>query len=451
MRRVVIAVLLAAAASARAAGPSDYAIIVPITTVGDSAAWRVEVPLAVHAWSQDEALRDVAVFDADGHAVPLDRWEAPAAPATGTRRTEVVPLALPTRAASDASDDLRLLVERDTDGRLRLGTARTPAAETATRNWLIDAAAFDAGIDALDLQWDTPVDGVFARFAVEASDDLQRWRLLVADAPVVLLQQQAARIERRSIALDGTRAKTLRLRRLDDGATLDGLRVGLEHRARSGSTTMPLQWIELAVPATISGPLDYSLPARVPIDAVRIALAGDNSAARIAVSTQSVAVATDPWRRLVDVDAYTLRNGETRLDQGDIGVAHTPRIARLRLESPRPLAAPPRVAVGWRAPSLVFLAEGRGPWVLVAGHARERRAPASLDVPLAALRARLGSGWQPPLATTGELREAAGSAALDGDVSAHRWRRTLLWIVLGAGAMLVIAIALSLLRGQRRD
>lgn len=450
MTRVVITVLFAAAMSAHAAEPADYAVVVPITTTGDSAAWRVEVPLAAHAWSQDETLRDVAVFDADGHAVPLDRWEVPAAAATGGQRADVVPLALPVVGAADASDDLRLLVERDTDGRLRLGTARTPATDAATRSWLVDAAAFDAGIDALELHWDAPADGVFARFAVDASDDLQRWRTLSADAPVVLLQQDAARIERRVIDLAGARAKTLRLRRLDDGATLQGLRVGLERRARSGSAIAPLQWLTLDAPTTASSPLDYALPARVSIDALRITLAGDNSAARIAVSMQTDAAAISAWRAFVDVDAYSLRNGDTRLDQGDLVVARTSRIARLRLEPTRPLTAPPRVAVGWRAPSFVFLAEGRGPWVLAAGHARERREASPLGVPLAALRARLGNDWQPPLASTGELREAAGASALAAAAPAHDWRRTLLWIVLGAGAVGVIAIALSLLRGQGR-
>ena len=51
MTRVMISVLFAAAMSAHAAEPADYAVVVPITTTGDSAAWRVEVPLATHAWS----------------------------------------------------------------------------------------------------------------------------------------------------------------------------------------------------------------------------------------------------------------------------------------------------------------------------------------------------------------------------------------------------------------
>lgn len=448
MKRFIAGIAFASTMSAHAVGPADYAVVVPITTNSDSAAWRIEIPLAVHVWSRDEALRDVVVFDADGHAVPIDRWEAPAAPATGAQRADVVPLAVPAAGATEASDDLRLLVERDTDGRLRLGTARTPASDATTRSWLVDTAAFEAGVDAIDLQWDAPADGVFARFAVDASDDLQHWRTLIADAPVVLLQQDAARIERRSIDLSGARAKTLRLRRLDDGTSLQGLRVGLERLARSGSTIMPLQWLALDAPPA-AGSLDYALPARVPIDAVRVALAGDNSAARIAVSMQTDVDAT-AWRALVDIDAYSLRNGDTRLDQGDLVVPRTPRIARLRLEPTRPLAAPPQVAVGWRAPSFVFLAEGRGPWVLAAGHVSERRTASSLGVPLAALRARLGNDWQPPLASTGELQEAAGSSALAAAVPAHSWRRTLLWIVLGAGAAVVIAIALSLLRGQGR-
>ena len=452
MMRLVLAVALAgAAAMAQAGGPDDYAIVLPLATSGDSAAWRIELPLQVHAWSQDELLRDVAVFDADGRAVPLAEWIPFAAMPAGRQYVLSRPLELPaSRADGPLRDDLHLLVERDADGRLRLGAKPESRASLPARAWLLDVAAVTEGVDQLSLDWAHPRDGVFARFAVDASDDLQGWRQLRADATVAMLQQAGARIERRTIALDGSRAHYLRLRRLDDGAPLDGLVVHVEHLARSAHQREPVQWVpaEIVAMHDAGTTIDYRLPARLSIEALRIELADDNSAAEIAVSAITGMRDGQPvLQSLLRVTAYRLRDRESIIDQGESAISRTPRIAQLRLATTRALANAPRVQVGWRAPSLVFLAEGRAPYVLAAGHASARRAAASLDAPLAVLRARHGVAWQPPLATTGALRVAAGQAALES-ATATTWRSLLLWAVLLAAAALVALFALKLLRGR---
>ncbi|HNR91542.1 MAG TPA: DUF3999 family protein [Dokdonella sp.] len=446
-----LALLAFAAGFAQATGPDDYAIVMPIATPGDSAAWRIELPLDVYAWSQDEALRDAAVFDADGRAVPLAEWTPSTTTPSGGRQARILPLALPTQGTA-ARDDLRLLVERDGEGRLRLGTTRETPASAPTRAWLLDVEAFADGIDRLRLEWTEPHDGVFARFAIDASDDLQGWRTLRADAAIALLQQADARIERRTIALDGQRARYLRLRRLDDGPVLEDLAVDVERLARNTKQREPLQWqaAEIIVKDATNAAFDYRLPARLSIEALRVELVGDNSAAELALSAHLGTHDGRPLREpLLRLTAYRLRTGDDVIDQGDIALARSRRLDQLHLASTRPLAAAPKLQVGWRPPSLVFLAEGRAPYVLAAGHAEARREAASLATPLAVLRARFGNDWQPPLATPGAAREAAGQAALTPPPPPTSWRSGLLWGVLIAGAVLVAGIALSLLRGQR--
>ncbi len=454
MKRILpVAMLVLATTLARAAAPDDHALVVPITTSGDSAAWRIELPIEVFAWSRHEDLRDVAVFDADGRAVPLAEWTPSTTASTGGQQARIAPLALPGARAA-ARDDLHLLVERDGDGRLRLGA--TPEAATTpalpARTWLLDVEAFADGIDRLRIDWSAPRDGVFARFAVEASDDLQRWRTLRGDATIALLQQADARIERRAIALDGSPTRYLRLRRLDDGAELEGLAVDVERLARSTRHGTPLQWADaeaLAGDATGTA-FDYRLPARLPIEALRVGLAGDNSAAGLVLSAGSGMRDTSAAREpLLRFTAYRLRVDDSVLDHGDLPIARTRRLADLHLASTRPLAAAPSIAVGWRPPTLVFLAEGRAPYSLAAGHATARHDAASLGTPLAVLRARYGNDWQPPAARLGTPRVARGEAAFAAATPARSWRSTLLWGVLVAGAALVAALAVALLRGQR--
>ncbi len=452
MKRTWPVTLIAVAALAHAATPGDYAIVVPLTTTGDSAAWRVELPIEAYAWSQDEALRDVAVFDADGRAVAVAEWTPASTTTVGGQHARIVPLALPSTPATAGADDLRLLVERDGEGRLRLGATQAASTKASARAWLLDVGAFADGIDALHLAWTQPSEGVFARFAVDAGDDLQAWRTLRADAAIALLEQSDTRIERRTIGLDGQNARYLRLRRLDEGAALDGLTIDVERIARSTLRREAVRWLpaEALAGTVATDGFAYRLPARVPVESLRLALAGDNSASELVVSSESGARDGRPSRDpLLRFTAYRLRAGDEVLDQGDVAVPRTRRVDRLHLGSNRPLAAAPAMQVGWRPATWVFLAEGRAPYMLAAGHAVALREATSLATPLAVLRARFGNDWQPPLATPGSLRMAAGKAALEPVPAPVSWRRILLWVVLGGGAVLVAGIALALLRGQR--
>jgi hypothetical protein len=97
----------------------------------------------------------------------------------------------------------------------------------------------------------------------------------------------------------------------------------------------------------------------------------------------------------------------------------------------------------------VFLAQGGGPYRLVAGSARAQRGDYPIDTALAPLRARLGKDWQPPLATIGTRETLQGEAALRPAPTAtprSDWRTWLLWAVLVGAAALIGGLALSLLR-----
>lgn len=445
--------------AALAATPQDYAVIVPIETRGESSAWQFEMDTSAYAWTWDAELRDVQVFNADGQPVPMQIWLVDAAAdRLREQRADVALLGLPAVPIEHANGDLRLLVERDAEGRLkRIETGDSlQRTATTTRDWLLDVAAFEQGVDSIALDWTTPDNGVIARFAVEASDDLQGWRSVRNDASVVLLQQDGARIERRVIELDGRRSTYLRLRRLDAGPDLADLRAQALHEQREAGAREPLHWTAAALETPTAGTMNaltrfnYALPAALPIEAIRVELAGDNTLAQVMLSTPGAPRAGEAtwteWQRFV---AYRLRQGDVAIDSGDIALVRRVRIREVRLDSTTSLAKAPVLVLGWRPARLAFLAEGRTPFVLAIGHARERRIDTPLTAAIAALRAQLGAQWQPPLATLGTPHEAAGATAFAELPAPHPWRRWLLWGVLVVGAGLVATIALSLLRGKR--
>lgn len=439
---------LLACAGASAATPGDYAWLFPLeTATRDASAWRIDLTPEVYARVHDAGLRDIAVFNAAGQPVPFAPMAMRATPTTHTRDIPLPLLALPADARAAAAD-LRVVIERDAEGRLRRIDAgeHAPAADTpATRQWLVDAAAIGCAVDRLTLDWDAPSTGLVARFDVEAGEDLQGWRR-VGGGSVLVLEQGGARLERHDIALDGARHAWLRLQRSDDGAAIEGLRASarcVEHDAgRPARSWLDATPVEAGEGGTRH---DYSLPAALPVDGARIVLGNDNALADITLS------AFDPRDRarstpLARQTAFRLRAGADTLRNGDLEFAAAVRRDAFRLDAATPLASMPRLSLAWLPDRFVFLAEGDGPYVLAVGSARARRPDYPLDAALASLRASLGKDWQPPPATIGTGREGAGAQALEPPPRPLPWGTWLLWTLLVAGAVLVGAFALVLLR-----
>lgn len=449
---VLAAVLISSGSPLRAQQAQDYAWAFPLVLPSGDAgtAWRVELTPEVYARVHDAALRDIAVFNAEGRPVPTARI-VEAGPATIERDVAVPLLALPASTPVRVDADLRLVVERDAGGRLRRIEALDPAAATAatTRDWIVDASAIDGAIEQVQLNWDAPADGVVARFELGAGDDLQAWRPLPGGS-VFALRQGEARLDRRDLATGGVRAKYLRLHRVDDGPVLDGLRATLRHVASEGAGPT-LVWIDAPVMSAAGAAADgverhdYALPAALPLDRVRVDLASDNALAEIVL----YAVTGERRDLLARATAFRLRTGEDLLNNGDIEISPSTRVGTLRIESRTPLARAPRVQVAFRPDRFVFLAEGTAPFTLAVGSARAVRADYPIEPALASLRARLGARWQPPAAMLGSGRASGGDAALRAVPPPLPWRRWLLWGVLVAGALLIGTFALSLLRERR--
>ena len=455
VRRFAICILFCTA-SARAATADDYAYAWPVQTGSDSAAWQVELNAEVYAAVRDANLRDIAVVNAAGDAVPAAPRAVQMSAAT-PREVELPLFGVPALGGVGATDDtLHLRIERDVGGRLReldVDSDRRDAAQEGG-HLILDARALEAPVDSLWLNWTESGAATSAQFGVDGSDDLQQWHVFNASASVLAMQQNGNSLSRRQIALNGARARFLRLRRLDQGAALPNLHIRARVLTPAGLMQAARVWVD-AQPETTADAraglkFSYHLPAPLAADALKLELTADNSLARVQVrSREHAGDDASAWPVRAEFTAFRLRQDDAVIANDEIVLSARDRARDWRVDTATPLDHAPVLRVAYRPDRFVFLAQGNGPYRLVAGSAKARRGDYPVDAALAQLRAKLGADWQPPLAALGARTTQQGESALIAAPPARDWKSWILWAVLIGAAALIAGLALSLLRTNR--
>lgn len=448
MKHRMLALCLLAPAAVSAAAADDYAYAWPLQTTGDAAAWQVELTPEIYAVLRRQDLRDLAVLNAAGEAVPVAPYRVRTLDTPREDEVDLPMFGIDT-APAGTPEALNLHIERDAQGKLRrvdLGATAASAPAATSRDLLLDASAIDAALTSLRLDWDPRVD-ISAQFEVAGSDDLQQWRTLVANATVIELHQDGNILARHQIDLHGVRTKYLRLHRLDGGAAIASLRVSARTQARSTLLRAAPVWID-ATPVAAPAPpyFYYSLPAPLPVETIRLELASENSVARVNVASHVTAGGRDVWQVRAPITAFALHQGDTFIRNDEVPASMAQRAREWRVEPLTPLDRAPILHLAYRPDRIVFLAQGAGPYRLVAGSATADRADYPLEAALAQLRRTLGGDWQPPLAQLGARATVRGDAALAAPVAPRDWKTWILWAVLIGAAVLIAGLALSLLR-----
>jgi len=423
----------------------------------DAGAYRVPLDASVYAAAYWRDLRDVQVLDADGMPV-ASVVQAAAVPLSAPLRTRDLPwFALPAAMAA-GNDDLSVVVRRDAGGRLLSlsGTvAGTAAAGANTPAWLLDLGDDAGTLRALRVDWRDADAAVDLGYRLEGSDDLRTWRVLDPQVRLLQLRNQGHELHNARIPLAAP-PRYLRLVPLQaQGApALAGIRGEFADAVEAGD------WHWQALQAAGGGDAQrgylYALPGRFPVQRVDVDMPA-NSAVTWTLSSRdqdSVAAAEgEPaWQLLASGwNAWNLSGAGAQQRSAPLetsGVVED-RQWRLQVEPGALPAAAPVLRLGYRPGSVVFLAQGRAPYVLVAGSANAGAAQAALEPMLAALRARNGAQWQPAAARLGTGSVRGGDAAYRPATPPRDWKNIVLWAVLVLGALAVAGFAFSLVRGQK--
>ncbi len=337
---------------------------------------RVILPASVYLGLARHDQGDMRVFNAAGELVPFALVDSPPplAPAPISTALPWFPLRAP---QGSRLDDLELEWRPgDARGTLKL---RANAGGTTderlehTIGWLLDARSIEQNLTALSLDW--PEDQTLrVTLSLDASDDLQHWRPLVAAAEIVRLRHAGQSLTQTRIEFPPVRARYLRISWAESDAAPPEPRACVVE-TRGGRAESPRQWTELDSTTTGEpGEYRYDKAPLARIDQVQIIAPQPNTA----VTAQLLAGrpnAARPdgfdWTPVLRTNVYRMtRDGAESLSPPTAISRTTTRNWLLRIDTKGGGfgAGVPRLRVSWPEQTLLFAARGSGPYVLAFGN-----------------------------------------------------------------------------------
>ena len=442
-RSAAAALLSIALTTAHAETPGDFASRQPLATSGDKAFFRLELPDSVYDGAGRADLGDLRVFNADGASVPYAFMPRPTPVSAGTPRRALALFPLTVDTTAPNAGDVAINVRRDAAGttvdvRARDGTPRSGSRVVA---YLIDTGEDTPSLAALVLPM-ADAASVNARVRLDASDDLDRWRTIVTDAPLLSLEYNGRRLTRDRIEFPPLRARYLRLTWLT-GAT-PPLTVA-QGDVGDRIVERPRR-VRTAVGTTDGDAFVFDLGAALAVDRITLELPEVNTVAPVAWAARQDS--QDPWHPIGSSIVYRLRQDAGETVSADFATSPLPiRYVRAGIDPRAGVGTkPPTLAARWYPQEVVFAARGAAPFELAYGS----RSVAPAALPIATLVPGYAAGKAlpenvgdaTPAATPSVVNRTALRAPLDV-------KRFVLWGSLVAAALLLGYMALRLARQMR--
>jgi len=439
-----------------ASAQGDFAWQWPLElSTPDAGMYKITLNEEVYRASFWRDLRDVRVLDADGRVVDSARYPATEEVITRTDTIELPWFPLPAGARAD-SRDLELAVQRDANGRVTAIRESAAAAESVNPAWLIDLDEHAGHVHILHVQWadqDTDFD---LGYRVDTSHDLRQWRVLESEVRLVQLHHDQRVLRQNALRLSmGTQQRYLRLTPLQAQPGALALQTLRAERMYTAAASDHWHWLELPVHSQGADGFEYHAPGFFPVQRLDVALPA-NSSVIWRVSHHDPGSAGKevwPWRVLEQRwDTWDIRAADQPQRSSPLQLRYAENNRHWRLK-PVTGALPSEALVlrlGWRPDRLVFLAQGRAPYRLVAGNASAEEDIAHGSGVIARRGDAIANGtpWQPGQARLGARQLLAGDAAYEPPMVPRDWKTWILWGVLILGSLIVALFALSVLRAR---
>jgi hypothetical protein len=445
---VIGLIWVASAVSETMPNANEYAYGWTIVPSQSADFYEVLLPLEVNQSSADESLRDVGVYNHADAPVPRTITQ----PATERRVTEQrTPLVLlPLHIGQvEQPEDLKLLVQRNAaqttvtlDASHQLAELTEPKASLTA--YIVDVRKLEQPIYRLALAWPESVEAFIGHLDIHGSNDLANWQL-VGSGSIASLRQDDVKIDQRSIDIEADAHDFLRL--TWRGVSADWFLTGLEGLHRTEGEDSMQKSLVLAPVERDEADSGYIFDTHghISVDQISLLLPSDNTTVRAHIFAWSSH--REQWQKVHSGVFYHLRGG------GDAVSSPPATVARQRTDRWKVVIDQGqseldlKLELGWRPDKLVFVAQGSGPYRLVAGRAADALAgfPQQVNYGDSAILALAHDSEYAASARLSPRIELAGPAQLQIPFRPD-WTRWLIWIALAAGVSLVGYMAASLIR-----
>jgi hypothetical protein len=313
---------------------------------------------------------------------------------------------------------------------------------------IIDARAATEPFQAIRFDWQS-ADGVSeVKVRIEASDDLDRWQVIVPASTLLIVRQGEQELRRERIELPRGVYQYLRVQRVDGGPPLTINSVIAEQVGTAGEIE-PVWFNARRLESKEAEVLLFDAEHVAPVSFARLRLPQENSS--VNVSLQSRPDDDAAWRSRWSGESYVIVANATRRESPPARFAATSdRYWRVHLLKDAQVYDASVLELGYRPTRLRFLAQGPGPYTVAFGSRRAELARPALcdgllgDVSAADRERMVEVGY------AGEVTPLGGDEALKPLPKKTSLRVVVLWAVLVIGVALLIGMALSLLKRVRK-
>lgn len=444
---LTVACLLLPTLAAAAESPADFQAKAAIELQGDGPFYQLALPIAAHFAAHSPDLQDLRVFNGEGEAVPFALIREQMRTEQAEQRIALKWFPLYAADATPAALN-QVRIERKADGTIVSvvdGNAQGSGTQKL-RGYLLDTGDAKGSARKLELDWDPAVTG-FQQLSVEASDDLQSWRVWERSAQLARLEFNGERIERKQIDLPGGHAAYLRLT-WHQPAEVPALTAAALTVGSATARPAGFVWSEAAAPTRSDARgYEWDFPRPIAIERLKIALPQVNVLTPVEIATRDERASRTEWRVLTRTVLYRLQIAGQEWQQQDVSLVTSPvRTIRLMPDarSGGLGSGAPMLSVGVTAQQLIFLARGSGPFTLAIG--KDDAKPAGLTP--ATLMPGYGSSGAPPISSAelGPLSASTPGGALGAaaEMPTGGWQSLILWgvLLLGIGAIGFMAVRL---------
>lgn len=433
---------------AQAPVPTDFAYGCSLPVGDATGLYRLQLPASVYEKLQQPDLRDLQVFNAAGEPV-AQLLRQPQPPEEPTRHT--IPFfPLPEKAQTPTSD-LRVQVERQSDGSIITINSETAAPPAGGCSYLLDLSGLNPKPRQLELQWSAATTTQMYRVQLWESSDLAAWQPLGQEAVLADMTYNGGRISQRSLQLPRTSKAYLRMDCEQSNQPLhlhavEGVVGGLP-------ATLPRQWQQPQPGKTENRQgvwsIEYQLQGRLRVEALDLHLPEANSLAQATIESRPTL--ETPWHPVASGEFYRLDlQGSTLHNEPLPCMPSTDPWWRLTITAGATnLTAAdklPQLRLGWQADELLFLGRGPGPYTLAFGSKRSLETTSGQEALIRTALLQPGSETRIQQIAPGPLQSLGGEQALQPPPATIPWQRILLWLVLVVGVALLALMARSMYR-----